>query len=325
MAKRLETLNIAIRRLGEDISPADAIGAFTAALVLVQPLGKRNMTQAIGEIRDAPKSKNIPVFVAAFDMVSDKEARRFYEAGATAVFQWPREALCFPRLLAEVIGIHEVRGTARNPDVAVARAVRARLRLTNGLAAPLRLNVSHGVFRLEGEVDRLWKKDAIEELVALVPGVTGVFTEKVRVGPSGLSDQEIGQSVESLLRTTTTGTFDTIAVSVENGSARLAGSIDSKIELRRIVDLIKHVNGVRSVETLVTVSPSQRRSDRSLANRINKGLFSIFANPSVTVLVFGNIAVVSGNVRSLATKRKILRYLDGTDGVERLVDKVVVR
>lgn len=114
-------------------------------------------------------------------------------------------------------------------------------------------------------------------------------------------------------------------MSVENGGARLAGSVDSKIELRRIVDLIKHVKGVRSVDNLATVSPSARRSDRSLANRVNNGLSGMFATENVTVLIFGNIAVVSGKAKSLATKRKILRYLDDTDGIERLVDKVVVR
>lgn len=322
VAQRLETLDVAIRRYGADLSLTDAIGATTAALVLVQPLENRDMTQAIAALRDAPSGMELPIFVAAFDKVPDKEVRRFYEAGATAVFHWSQEAIIFPRLVAEVVGIDEARGKARTPDVALARAVRARLRLADGLAAPLRLNATGGVVRVEGEVDQLWQRYAVEDLVAHVPGVTGVMTNNIRVGASGLSDHDIEQSVASLLRATTTS--DTLAMSVVNGGVRLAGSIDAKMELRRIVDLIGHVRGVRGVDNLVTVSSSQRRSDQRVANHINKGLASVFAGQKITVSVFGQVAVVSGKVKSLDTKRKILTYVDASDGIERVVNKLVV-
>ena len=50
-------------------------------------------------------------------------------AGANAVIEWPREKELFAGILAETMGMSLVRGQASRPDVALARTVRAHLRL----------------------------------------------------------------------------------------------------------------------------------------------------------------------------------------------------
>jgi osmotically-inducible protein OsmY len=117
----------------------------------------------------------------------------------------------------------------------------------------------------------------------------------------------------------------TIAVSVDDGEVTLAGTLQDNREMRRLVDLLGHVRGVRRINNLTTVSPAAKHRDRAVS-RAGKTMLAVhFPDQQVEVTIFGDVAVLEGRVSSNVVRSQIARMMETYGGVRQVVDKLKLR
>jgi osmotically-inducible protein OsmY len=258
------------------------------------------------------------------DATTEPQVRRIYERGASAVFFWPREALILPRALVEMIAMVRVRGRASKPDQALARAVRAHLRLVPEVESGVRVEVKQGIAFLSGETSLLWKKQVAEDGAAAVPGIKSAVAHDLHVARSDVSDRSLASRVRRLLSDTSQVEESTLVVRVERGYLTLAGSVSSRFELNRVVDLLANVRGVRGIDRLAVVSSKQQRRDRAAAKRLRQVVANRFPDEEVSVAFFGSVAELSGQVDRLRRKKEVERVVADQDAVDRVINKIDV-
>ncbi len=300
----------------------DLVDPQTIAVLVVTPLGEVTVAQAVAALRQSKQAADTPVFAVLPDGAGDREARRIYRAGATAVLDWPWERRILPRLLAELLAVDLVRGSQRGPDGALARTLRAHLRLARGFGRLPRVQVRDGVAVLAGWVRHLWQRQKLEEIVARVPGVRSVITRDVHVEPDHRSDAAIKRSVRHILRDATDIEDSTLAIRVDQGFVTLAGSVSDRRELNRVTQLVTHVRGVRGIDRLAVVSDTQKTRDQRVATRLRNAVSQLHLDRPVTVSFFGGVAVLTGRVDRLSTRREITAVVNDDDAVHRIVNKL---
>jgi osmotically-inducible protein OsmY len=309
-------------RWGDDLG--EVVDEQTVAMVLVEPLTGTSITRAVSMAGEALAGSEISLFAVVDDGVRDNVVRQLYQGGASAVFEWPREAMLVPQVLAELMGADRVRGRASEADRALARAVKIYLSIAAGIYRGLRVRARGGAVSVSGTVSALWQKDEIEEVASNVPGVKSVGLRKVEVAHSGVSDRKVGSMVRSVLRNTSEVDEQTLSVSVRNGRVTLAGSTVGRRELWRALKLISHVRGVRLIEDVTVVSSTQKKRDRTLARQIREALDVTFAGEEIALSVFGGYVVLRGRVSTLGEKKRIERFIIGDPSVRRVVNKLEV-
>jgi osmotically-inducible protein OsmY len=297
----------------------------TVALILAEPLIGTSITRAMSMAGEALAGAEISLFAVVGDDVRDTVVRNLYKSGASAVFEWPREAMILPQVLAELIGADRVRGRATKVDRALARAVKIYLSVAAGIYRSLRVRARGGAVSISGTVSALWQKTEIEEVAVNVPGVKSVSLGKVEVVHSGVSDRKVGSMVRSVLRNTTEIDEQTLSVSVQNGRVALAGTVVGRRELWRALKLISHVRGVRLIEDLTVVSPAQKKRDSTLARQNREALDVTFKGEEIALSVFGGYVVLRGRVSNLGEKKRIERFIIGDPSVRRVVNKLEVQ
>ncbi len=324
VAARLARLRLEIERASWPVQPARLRRGDVTALVLVLPLAGTGPEVEIRALRARSVGRSIPLFVVSSDALDDAAIRQLYRAGAAAVFTWPKDGEVLADVLAEALGIAQVRGDAASGSVALARTVKAYLR-NGGLATPrLRVEVDEGTVYLSGRVDDLRTKLRIRDAVAEVAGVAGVAVDDLRVNPTPRTDRAILADIRAVLRAVSDVAEETITVEVQGGHVVVAGSAADRAELDRVVELLSHVRGVRGIRNYVTVSRRQKADDRILTGHLRQQLAGRFGRERATVSVFGGVAVVTGKASSLAVKRQIGATLSGNPRVDRVVNKMTV-
>jgi osmotically-inducible protein OsmY len=266
----------------------------------------------------------VPLFVVVANDRSDRQVRKFYDLGASAVVKWPKEKTILTQLLAELVGVAQVRGKASEPGVALARAVKARLKLSEGLNNELRFRISGGNVHVSGELDSLRRKERLRKAISRVPGVKGVMLEDLRIAASGRSDRAIAGSVRTMLRNTSGVDPATLSIRVQNGNVTLAGTIADWREMNQAIEMIQNVHGVRGIENLTTLSKKKKKQDRSVATRLSRELSLLFPDQQISLSVFGNIAVLNGQVELLVEKQEIEKFISKDASIDRIVNKIEV-
>jgi osmotically-inducible protein OsmY len=266
----------------------------------------------------------VPIFAVVGNNSRDFRVRRIYQEGAAAVFAWPGEKTLFARLLAEILGIEQVRGEASRPDVALARAIRTRLKLLAGLGRGINIRVFECFARLSGELGSLWQKDRVQEITAGTPGVKGAFTDELRVAASGISDRSLEKSIRTVLKNTTSVDQSTLSLSAENGYVSVAGTFKDRRELNRVTEMICNVHGVRGIENLATISAKKKKKERRVVSRLQWQIEQLVPDNEIDVSVFGNVAVLRGRVGLLSKKREIERFVASDGSIDRIVSKLEV-
>ena len=304
----------------EDVSAL--IDDDTIAVVVVGPLGDVAVADAVATLQRSQAGADTALFAVLTHPLSNAETRRIYAAGATAVFDWPAERRVLPRLLVELLAVDLVRGPMRGADAALARTLRAHLKLSRPFGPALRVRVQDGVAVLAGQVDHLWQKLHVEERVVAVPGIRAVVVRDIHVAPSDRTDKAIRRNVRRFLRDASDVVDATLAITVRRGYVTLAGSVADRRELNRVVGLVSHVRGVRGVERLTVVSPSQKQQDHRAVRRLRRSVAHLMDDGSVTVSFFGGVAVLSGTVARLSTKRALSRIVNDDNVVQRVVNKI---
>ncbi|NNL85625.1 MAG: BON domain-containing protein [Myxococcales bacterium] len=266
-----------------------------------------------------------PVFAVVSEQASSASIHKLYTAGASSVFEWPKEALLLARCLAEMLALRLVRGKAKKPDTALARTVRAHLKLVTGLIQTPHVDANDGFIRVSGEVDSLPLKREAERSIAGVPGVRGLNADALVVLPTPRSDAEIRRAGREILRGSPEVDSRTISLTVEGGSVTLRGTAEDRRELRRLERLVTGIAGVRNVVLEIEVSRERKAKERRVAGRLTRALASAFPNSAVRVTYFDGVAVAAGTSKTLREKRAVLEFLSDDRAVSRAVDKVDVR
>jgi osmotically-inducible protein OsmY len=321
--RSLGQLRVMTRHLPSLAKAREAASAACVAVVLVPPLPETETLSAVHGLRAQAWANPLPLFVVVPDEFGDRKARRLYDEGATAVFEWPYEAILLPQMVTDLLGAVPKKGDKAG-DAALSRAVRARLQLAEIAGEDVEVKVVAGVATLRGWVKSYWAKQRVENMLIHVPGVVAVLTANLEVRPRKRPDGELARNIRNVMRSVMPDP-KTVSVTVRDGAVVLAGSVDDHDDLARLVTVVGNVEGVRSIQNLVTVSAKATKKARGIANRLRSALESMWPSADTTVTVFGHVAVISGRVRSLADKRGIEALALDTPGIGRAVNKLTVR
>lgn len=184
----------------------------------------------------------------------------------------------------------------------------------------INVTVVDGKARLSGEVSYYGIKKSAEDSAWLIPGVTEVINDISVKYPSTVkvpSDNEIKSNVENVLLWDTDVYSFEIDVKVDSGTVELSGTVDAywkKMHAERIVD---RVYGVIEVENKLAVVPTDKFSDKVIAENIVDAIdrLKIVDAETINVKVKNSIATVSGSAPSWIAKRAIENAAEFTAGV----------
>ena len=142
----------------------------------------------------------------------------------------------------------------------------------NGVATDkLTPRVEQGRVTLTGEVPSYDDKLRAEEAVSRIRGVTAVKNELVVAG-GAVPDETLQANVQRALKSDPATDEYQVTVAVNDGVARLSGSVDSFQEKLLAARIAGRVDGVRDVENEVTVREPARRDDAALTADVEQRL-----------------------------------------------------
>lgn len=323
--RSLSALRLSVRHAAWSDSVPAQIRQRTVAMMLVMPLPRISYFNAVARIRGSAQGALLPLLATVPARTPESSVRKLYTAGATAVFHWPRDSFILPGVVAELLALDQVHGHARRPDTALARLVLSRLRLDPGLSRGITVECRDGAVHLGGSTESLWRKHQAEETASQVPGVRRVVSSRLVVLPSGRTDRQVERDIRNLIESASSIDGATLSVKVQNGAASLAGTVSDRAELRRLLDLIANLKGVRALHNLTTIWPRQRAKDSAVARALEKRLEAALPGNRIELSVFGGVGVLSGKAGSLTVRRAAERILEEENAIERIINKIEVK
>jgi osmotically-inducible protein OsmY len=145
-------------------------------------------------------------------------------------------------------------GTLKRTDEAIARACIAAFKTHDGVPAEnIKVLVSKGWIKLEGEVEWQYQKEAAENTVRNLAGVTGV-SNNIRIKPR-VSLSDVKCRIEEAFKRSAEIDARRISVEARDGKVILHGSVRSWAEREEAQEAAWAAPGVMQVENQIAVAP----------------------------------------------------------------------
>lgn len=169
----------------------------------------------------------------------------------------------------------------------------------------LDVSVSQGIVTLSGSVDNMLAKRRPVKIAASVRGVLGVI-DLITVKPEPRADENIRKDIQTALLDYPATESYMVSVSVNDGVARLTGTVTSEAESRLVQEIAEGVRGVKDVRNNLILQYLERRSDQEIAADIQAVLhLDIWGNDyPIRVWVKNGNVTLTGTVGSLAEKHR---------------------
>jgi osmotically-inducible protein OsmY len=165
------------------------------------------------------------------------------------------------------------------------------------------IKVANGVVTLTGVVEGWLAKDAAYEAAANTLGVIKVADRLLIQPPAGVvpADREIRSKVEAQLRWDDRIDASNITVEVRNGEVTLKGAVSTLRERRAAYEAARAVQGVRSVENILTVGPGVDLVESYLQEKVRNALQwnADIGEEDIEVSAEGYVVALEGTVDSL--------------------------
>jgi hyperosmotically inducible protein len=194
-------------------------------------------------------------------------------------------------------------------------------------ASKIMAKVEEGKVILTGSVPSYMARDRAERGVSRIRGVTEVDNRLTITYTGFPADEEIRFSVQNLITANPELRKEDIRVAVGRGIVILEGSVTSywrKPQARRITC---GVAGVLDVVNKLTVVPTQKVSDRAIAEdviaAIERNVYADIKN--ITVEVRNGVVTLTGSVPSLASFDSAQDAAEFTRGVVNVINDLIIR
>ena len=170
------------------------------------------------------------------------------------------------RAASRVIGVTEVRDYLEvrpkdedhRDDLQIQRAATAVLRWDARVPEGVRANVTDGVLRLDGVVERFAHCEAAEEAIRNLVGVRDVVNE-IRLIPTH-SSPDLASEVEAAVRRRFACECRFLAVSVDDGIVLLRGIVPTFAILDDVERAVRSIPGVKRIENQLLVATEEEAS-----------------------------------------------------------------
>jgi len=187
------------------------------------------------------------------------------------------------------------------------------------------VSAAEGVVTLEGEVDSLAQRWAVERAVRRVAGVTDVNNDLVVVPPANLSrtDDQIENAVQTVLAWTATIPGG-INATVGGGWVTLEGTVGFRFQKQAAENAVRQLIGVRGVENKLVVATAEAAQDIKMA--IGDAIRRRADHPVDIEVAFDDGTVtLRGTVHSWAERRDAEESARLALGVRDVVDELRVQ
>ena len=167
------------------------------------------------------------------------------------------------RAVARVVGVRDVRNyldvcppaEGHREDSHIQTAARRALEWDARVPNGIRVDVTDGVLRLNGTVERFSQRDAAEEAIRNLMGVRDVLNEvKVAPVPSTVPPDDLAADVEESIRRRTGVDSGCIAIGVNNGVVTLSGAVQTFALLDVIERAVRSIPGVTRINNELLVA-----------------------------------------------------------------------
>jgi osmotically-inducible protein OsmY len=296
----------------------------THLVVLAPPLPDLSVADCCRAIRTHRAGERIPILVVAGSPMTMRQHRELYAAGASGRFDWPSEQAAFVRALLRCTGKSGRRAASTARSLALAAKLEQQIESDRAFSGSrLKIAVQRGTVFLGGETDALWKVRKAVDLLSARPEVQDVVADGVRVARAGIPDRSLALAARNVLRHAMPKVAATLGFDVTNGHVTVSGSVADRQDMQRVIQLLEQIDGIRSIDNLVTISPRTQARDRTAAQRLARMVRNSFPRARVDVSVFSGVAVVRGRADGAVERRAIESALLRQPGIERIVSKVV--
>lgn len=185
---------------------------------------------------------------------------------------------------------------------------------TNGIE----VSCLSGIVKLKGSVDNILSSEKAVEIAAAVKGVKGIVNQ-IAIDASFTPDDVLKRTIASMLFRDPIVERYEVEIEASNGHVTLKGLVDSWGEKQLAEDIVKFVEGVKSVDNRIKINLKEVRPDEEIHADIN-GLMNYdvrIDNSHIVVDVNNGIVDLKGSVNSLSEKYKAisLAWVAGVDSV----------
>lgn len=193
------------------------------------------------------------------------------------------------------------------------------------VADNIEVSTAEGVVTLEGQVDSLAQRWAVERAVRRVAGVTAVNNDLVVLPPRNLSrtDAEIADAVKTVLAWTA-NLPGGISCSVENGWVTLEGAVGFRFQKHAAENAVRRLIGVRGVSNDIVVATAEAAQDikQAIGNAIRR---RVDHPVDIEVAFDDGTVTLRGTAHSWAERREAEESAQLAAGVRTVIDEVRVQ